>query len=178
MRLVAVAERAQMKTGSLYYHFESREALVQAVIAEGMIRTHRHVADRLGELEGADPIDRIAAAIAAHIEVLHLFGDFASATTRNVGQLPEELRSEHQEGQRSYSKVWKDLLEDAAKAGLLRDDVPLSAVRMLTMGMLSWTTEWFGEGEMTQEELGHAAIDLVIGGIAKPRRSADAATDS
>jgi TetR/AcrR family transcriptional regulator, cholesterol catabolism regulator len=169
MRLVAVAERALMKTGSLYYHFESREALVQAVISEGMSRIYRHVADRLAELVDADPIDRIAAAISAHIEVLHLFGDFASATTRNVGQLPVELRREHQEGQLAYSNVWKGLLDDAADAGLLRDDLPLGAVRMLIMGTLSWTTEWFGDGEMTQEELGHAAIDLVIGGIAKPR---------
>jgi TetR/AcrR family transcriptional regulator, cholesterol catabolism regulator len=176
MRLVAVAERAEMKTGSLYYHFESREALVQAVLAEGISRTHHHVAERLAALPSTDPIDRIAAAITAHVEILHLISDFASASTRNVGQLPEELRIAHLDAQTAYGRLWRTLFDDAAKAGLIRSDLPLGATRMLVIGMLNWTTEWFGEGELSQAELAHAAVDLVIGGIAARRVASTASS--
>jgi TetR/AcrR family transcriptional regulator, cholesterol catabolism regulator len=170
MRLVEVARRASMKTGSLYYHFESREALVQAVLAEGMSRTHKHVVDRLRAEPSANPIDRLTVAITAHVELLHQLGDFASASTRTIGQLPAELRVEHDVAEAAYAKLWDDLLHGALKAGLIRDDVQVEITRRLVLGVLNSTAEWTDGVLVESPDLAHAVVDLVIGGIAARRR--------
>ena len=62
-RLRDIAARIGMKAGSLYYHFESRDTLVEAVMALGVGRTHEAVLGRLRSLPAeANPLDRLRAA--------------------------------------------------------------------------------------------------------------------
>src|SRR4051794_25444414 len=66
-RLSDIADRAGMKAGSLYYHFESREQLVAEVLRLGIQAAWDEVAMAVGRLpRSASGLDRIAAAIRAH----------------------------------------------------------------------------------------------------------------
>src|SRR6185369_10792804 len=66
-RLSDIAERAEMKTGSLYYHFVSREDLVGEVLRLGIDGAWEQVADAVDRLPStATATERLAAAIRAH----------------------------------------------------------------------------------------------------------------
>jgi hypothetical protein len=128
------------------------------------------VADQLKSETSHNPIDLLATAISAHVEILLQLGDFASASSRTMNQLPIELRAEHEAAQASYASLWDDLLRSALTSGSIRDDVDVDVARKLILGAINSTVEWFDESPMESSELAHTVVDLVIGGIAARRR--------
>ena len=165
-RLADIAAAAGTKAGSLYYHFESREALVEEVLDEGLDRAFGETRRRVEALPAGTPsIDRLATAIRAHVETVLEHDNYASASIRMLGHVPEPVRSRHMKRQAEYGAYWRSLLEDAAAAGQLRDGLDLSAARMLLLGMLNWSPEWYRGGRLSPEEIAEQAAEMALGGL-------------
>jgi AcrR family transcriptional regulator len=143
-RLVDIATAAGIQTGSLYYHFDSREALVEEVLRLGVARAFARVRDDVAAL-GADttPLDRLRAALRAHQGVILEGGAYASANARIFGQVPEEVRKRHYADQQSYGAYWNELITEAQRTGALRPGLDPYVVRMLLFGAMNWTAEWY-----------------------------------
>ena len=165
-RLADIAARVGMKAGSLYYHFESREALVEAVMDEGLRLTHAAVAERLAALpSGRDHRRRIETAIATHLEMVIAHEDIASATIKLIWQAPPAIRERQLSRQRDYGALWKALLAEARDAGAIRGDLDLSVVRMAIMGALNWAADWYAPGRMGPREIARDVAAMILGGL-------------
>jgi len=164
-RLSDVAERAQLQTPSLYYHFDSKEELIEEVLALGVTRTFAHVQEKVSEAPADDPLARLGAAIQAHLMMVLETGNYSAANLRLYGQMPDDIRKRLQRTQRNVGRYWNELLADAQRAGALRDDLDLSATRMLILGALNWVAEWYRPGRLSPDELAHHATALVLDGI-------------
>lgn len=165
-RLTDIAAEIGMKAGSLYYHFASREDLVEAVMAAGTRRTRAVVAHRLAELPAdADHMTRIATAIEAHFVMVIAQEDIASATIKLIWEAPHALREKVLAEQRSYGNLWRDLLTEARDAGALRADVDLSVVRMAIMGALNWAADWFKPDRKSPEAVARDITAMILGGL-------------
>ena len=172
VNLRRIAARAKMKAGSLYYHFDSKDELVEEVIRVGLdtaVRATRGAVQVLGR--DADPIVKLRAAIAAHLTTILAESDYASADLRILAQLPEPIRKRHLERQRAYGAFWSSLLQSAAASGRLRQDLNLSVVRMLLLGALNWSVEWYRpDGETPGEIAEHLSAMILDGLLAKETR--------
>ncbi|HVW43588.1 MAG TPA: TetR family transcriptional regulator [Amycolatopsis sp.] len=143
-RLADIAAVANIQAGSLYYHFTSREDLVEEVLRVGQDTTSDLVRQRVDTLPAdASNVDRIREAMKAHLAAVLEIGDYTSATIRILGQVPDDVRRRRLIAQREYGNYWRQLLEDAREAGEIRKDVDLSAIRMMMMGALNSSTEWY-----------------------------------
>jgi len=144
VKLKDIAALAGLQAGSLYYHFGSKEEIVEKVLelgVEGVARATRDAVEALGR--DADPLTRLRAAIAAHLRFVLTESDYAVANIRILSQVPRAIRVRHLRRQRRYGSFWRGLFAEAAKAGRLRQDLDLSVVRMLTLGALNWSVEWY-----------------------------------
>lgn len=165
-RLADIAEAADMRTPGVYYYFASREDLVEEVLQAGVARAHDYVAERVAAVpEGSPALDRLRAAIEGHVQVSLEHGDYTSANIRIFGQLPDGIRQRHLSQQRAYGDLWRGLLKDARAAGELRADLDLSAVRMLILGALNWSVEWYRPGALTATEVAHIASTMICEGV-------------
>ncbi|MDB5480049.1 MAG: transcriptional regulator, TetR family [Caulobacteraceae bacterium] len=166
-RLTDIAAEIGMKAGSLYYHFGSREALVEAVMEVGTRRTHQAVLDALAALPaGAGALARLETAIERHLIMVLAQEDIASATIKLIWQAPAPVREKVLAEQRAYGALWRGLLEGARAAGAIRPDLDLSVTRMAIMGALNWSADWYRPGRLTPEEIAHDVAAMVIGGLA------------
>ena len=172
-RLSDIAERAGMKAGSLYYHFDSREALVRDVLRLGIQSSWDEVALAVGRLpQAATGLQRIAAAIRAHTLAVVGRSAYATAQARIVGQLPADLAREHRKDMREYGAYWDDLLRAAQASGEIDVDVDLLALRMLAFGA-NWTAEWFRASDaIAADDLANQAVRIVLHGVAPYGRAA------
>ena len=167
-RLSDIAELADMKAGSLYYHFESREELVAEVMAVGLSQTVAAYEARLAELPDDSSFEvRLRCAIETHVLQLIDPSDFPAAMIKVLNEVPPELRQLHLAGERAYGEMWRDLLVAAQKAGALRRDVDVSVARMLIFGAMNWTVEWYRPEGGPAASVARQCADFVLAGIAK-----------
>mgnify|MGYP001555579018 FL=1 len=174
-RLSDIAASIGMKAGSLYYHFDSRETLVEAVMELGVRRAHEAVLARLAQLPpDADHVSRLQAAIEAHLVMVLAQEDYTSATIKLIWQVPAEVRERQLATHRVYGALWRRLLEDARAAGEIRADVDLSAIRMAIMGALNWAADWYQPGRKSPKRISRDIATMVLQGLAAGRPPARA----
>jgi AcrR family transcriptional regulator len=166
-RLSDIADRAGMKAGSLYYHFDSREDLVAEVLHLGIEGSWDQVAGAVGRLPStARPLERLEAAIRAHTMSIVGRSAYASAQARIVGSLPPDLAGAHRKDQRAYGDYWRDLFGSAQRSGDIDGEIDVFVAQMLAFGAMNWTSEWFRSDRGTSpEQLADQAVRLFLYGV-------------
>lgn len=165
----AVAERAGLQAGSLYYHYRSKEELIEAVLAMGL----RGVADAVRLAVAAVPPsasarDRIGTAILAHLTSLVEYGDYALASRRLLGQVPPRIRRKHIALRDEYGDFWLGLLETAQAAGELRSGADLHLARTFTLGALNYALEWYRPNGKPLRDIGDEFTRMICDGVLRP----------
>lgn len=169
-----IAEEADMQAGSVYYHFNSKETIVDEVLSAGL-------SDLLTGVEAAvqkfdTPYDhhaRIATAIWTHLDFLFKASEFTSANVRSYGMLPNNFREKHRAIRHEYGKLWDRILREGQEDGAIRSDIKIVPLRQVMLGALNWTVEWFNpnkageEGYISLPEFSAMLIDLLLEGICK-----------
>jgi AcrR family transcriptional regulator len=162
-RLSDIAEEARVQAPAIYYYYSSREDLIEDVVAAGAAAMLKHLTATLSDLpHDTSPTDRLAAAVAAHLRQQLGLSDYARALARNGNQLPEQLGRRALQTVAAYSDVWRGLVEDLGNAGLLQPGLDPSIGRMLTLGALNWSVEWWDPERGSLEELTAVAQSLVL----------------
>src|SRR4051812_13552040 len=140
MRLSDVAEYAELQAPAIYYYFPSREDLIEEVMWAGIADMRDHVVEVLGAAPAdASPMDKIMLGVEAHLRHELEISDYATASIRNAGQLPAEIRKRQVAEEARYGEVWRKLFKEASAAGEIRDDLDLYIAQMLVFGALNCT---------------------------------------
>jgi AcrR family transcriptional regulator len=138
-----IAAMAEIKAGSIYYYFDSKEAILDEVLHRGLLSVFDAVKTALKRAGKVSHRRRIGLAIEAHLVALLEASDFTSANIRIYGQLPEHLKKPHRPLRRAYARYWDRLFLDARRAGEIRADIEIVPLRIFVLGALNWTIEWF-----------------------------------
>ena len=135
-----IARAVGMLPGSLYCHFETKEALLVAVYIKGVERiseTVQSVVDR-----HKDPWDRLEAACVAHLEAILHDDDYAQVVVRvRPADVPVangsliDLRNR-------YEALFSRLV---AQLPLARN-TDRATFRLMLMGAMNWSQVWYRPG--------------------------------
>ncbi|WP_210496869.1 TetR/AcrR family transcriptional regulator [Microvirga antarctica] len=175
-----IAEEAELKAGSIYYHYKSKDDLISAVLDLGIKAVIDAVKDALAKLpEDAPGRLRVQTAIHAHLSAIIDNGDYTLATRRVFGQVPEAIREKNLRLRNSYAAMWQDILTEAQKRGEFRPDANLSLARLFILGALNWTVEWFKPGGSSIDEVARNFSAVVVDGlVVRPDVTASGAAEA
>jgi TetR/AcrR family transcriptional regulator, cholesterol catabolism regulator len=172
-RLSDVADQAEIQAPAIYYYFPSRDDLIEEVMWSGIAHMREHVTRILAALPpSAGPLERIDAAVGAHLRYSLEISDYTTASIRNAGQVPENIAIRYAAEASHYGDTWRKLLQDADHSGLLRADLEPRAARMLVLGALNWAAEWWNPRRGSLELVVRTAQSLVRHGLG-PQQAAD-----
>lgn len=144
LRMNDVAAQAELQAPAIYYYYPSRDDLIEEVMWAGIADMREHVAAVLDALPAdAAAMDRVLAAVEAHLFHVLEISNYATASIRNAGQVPLKIRKRQIEEEERYGEIWRKLINDLARSGELRADLDLYIARMLVLGALNWTLEWW-----------------------------------
>lgn len=166
-----IAAAAKMKAGSIYYHFDSRDEIIRAVLESGVGGATKAVLRAIDAAGPASsPLVRLRAALRAHLA--YTLQEHFSSRLKAIRRLPKRLRDHHMNQEREYAAIFADLLGEAQRKGLLRPGFNLSVVRMLSMGALTWVAEWYNPGgPLSPDDIADELMRLLADGMIKPGAS-------
>ncbi len=165
-RLTDIAEQAQVQPAAIYYYFPSREDVIEEVMWVGIAGMRAHVKEVLDALApNTAPLDRIGAAVEAHLRHELEISDYTKAAIRNSAQLPDKIRARQLAEADRYGDLWRTLITDAKTTGALRPDLDPRAARMLVLGALNWAVEWWNPRRGALTTLVQTAQSLVRHGL-------------
>ena len=164
--LRAIANVAGIQAGSIYYHFASKDEIMDAVLERGVAAVYEAVRDQLAALPPrTDHLKRIETAVTAHLEALLSHGDYTSASIRTFGEVPAVFQQKAQPLRQAYVTLWQELLSAAQRAGAIRADLDTSLLRTLLLGSLNWSVEWYDPSQRPVREVAAQAVDVLFRGI-------------
>ena len=139
-----IAAAAGMQSGSPFYHFKTKNALLFAIMEEGMgnalAQQRRMLAD-----PGFDELDatqQLRALIRVHFHVLLGPGhDFVPVMLYEQRSLKAQQRKALASLVADYEALWLPVLQALHAQGHLR--APVGLAKMLMLGALNWSVQWF-----------------------------------
>lgn len=162
----AVAKEVGRSAGSLYYHYRSKEELIEAVLAQGINGVSEAVQSAVLRIPaGNSNRERIDAAIHAHLRSIMEFGDYVLVTRRVLGQVPTHVRRKHVRLRDAYGDFWMMLLDSALQTGEIRRDIDLRLARMFILGALNSAVEWYKPEGKALEEVARQFTILITEGL-------------
>ncbi|MEQ6290798.1 TetR/AcrR family transcriptional regulator [Vogesella sp. GCM10023246] len=149
-----------LQSGSLFYHFRTKEEILVAVMALGITATTEQLASALAGAK--DTRSKLATLFRVHLH--SLLGDNQAALEvmlyewRSVSAAAKPglivLRDR-------YEALWQQVLDQAASEGLVKQDTRL--LRRTLLGSLHWTVQWYrNDGELSVAQLAERMLALVI----------------
>lgn len=159
-----IAAAVGMQSGSPFYHFKSKGALLYAVMQEGMRSAieRQALALQKGDQPAADPQALLAVLIRNHFDILLGPGsDFIPVMLYESRAITARQRATLATLQGEYEAPWVPVLQALKKSGQLRADVKLA--RLMIFGALNWSVQWYDRKKgATLDDLTHAAMALFI----------------
>ena len=128
-----IATAVGMRPGSVYYHFESKDALLAAVYTEVIDRAIAAVEAAVAR--HSQPWDRLEAAAATHLRLLLTEGTLAAVVVERPKQTSAELVLQRNR----YEAMFRRLVADIT----LPEHVHPGSFRLALLGALNWALTWF-----------------------------------
>lgn len=149
-----------MHSGSPFYHFKDKQAMLVAVMEQGLREGLRKTEAVMAV--DAPPREKFERMIRAHLDTLFgrgndfipvLLYDWRSVAAVNRGGIIA-LRDR-------YDELWQRMIDALAEAGLLRGDRALA--RLLVLGAINWSAKWYRPGgRASLDQLARSAAELFL----------------
>ncbi len=154
-----LARAVGILSGSIFHHFESKEEILEGVMAEVAARSTERMQRAAGSAK--TPIASVRELIRSELEAIH--GESSEAMTLLATEwrsLGEPARARLVLARELYEEVWLSALRRASK-----ELAPIEPfiLRRLIMGMTSVTATWFRpHGPMSLDTLTDHILSLVV----------------
>lgn len=159
-----IAKAVGMLSGSIYYHFESKDEMLLAVYEEGLRRVTEMVEAAVARQ--SDSWKRLEAACAAHLQALIAHRDYTQVMIRTLPDEAGAAGPRVRELRRDYDARFRKLIDDLT----LPPDIDRHYLRLLLFGALNWSPVWYRRGGDPPEAVARRFVDTI-------RRQLDTSTN-
>jgi AcrR family transcriptional regulator len=168
-----IADEVGILKGSLYHHFESKEALLYLVVKEPIAEMFRTMA----EITAADlsATEKLRRAILAHLEAFDRHYPHLFVYLRERESVKRRFRELIGYSPKEYEQCWQHILKQGIEDGEFRADLDIQVTAYGLLGMLNWLYKWYDpHGRLGVQDVAAQFIALALSGIG----AADPATRS
>lgn len=158
-----IAAASGMQPGSVYYHFESKDEILEEILRRGIVAVDDVFVTVARDLSpDLEPIERLRGHVRAHLGALFEHGAYTAAHVTVFHSAPPAVRAASIPVRDGYEQRWHTLLEDVAPDS----DADLTLVRLLLLGSMSSALEWFTPtGARTLDDLTDTIVRQTSGGL-------------
>jgi len=156
-----IADVLGIRQASLYYYFESKEAALEAVCADGVEDyALRALAIQSGPGSAAD---KVAQLVVQHLAPMRERLDFTLAFLRERRFLPDPARKRIRAIERRYERIIERVIGAGIASGEFRADLDARMATLALLGLGNSAALWYGrEPGATHERIVESYVDLLL----------------
>ena len=156
-----LAEAMGVQKASLYHHIESKADLLWEVARDGAEAFHAALDAVPDTLR---PVEKIRAALRAHLRVVAEQLDIATVFVREWRYLDAGRREEFVAERRRYEERIRALFRDGVEQSELRTDLDVTVAALVFLSAANWAYTWLQPGRDT-DALADRFFDLLVDGM-------------
>lgn len=155
-----IATDVDMKAGSLYYHFASKDDLLIDLFERGI----ELMITGFDAVEAQGPADdRLLAHVTAHLDALHTNHPITTLHVTTFRNAPPAVREAVVPQRDAYEAMWTKLLTDLMPN---RTKTEIGILRLTLFGAMNASIEWFDAGRGNLAQFAKLATDQFWRGAA------------
>lgn len=156
-----IADVLGMRQASLYYYFESKDAALEAVCANG-VADYAERAQRILREPGR-AADKVAKLVFQHLAPMAERLDFTLVFLGERRFLPVPARQRIRAIERRYERVIERVVEQGVASGEFRNDLDPRMATLALLGLGNSAAAWYGrEPGATLERITSNYVDLLV----------------
>ena len=165
-----IARALDMQGASLYAHVTSKEDLLWSIVDRAASAFEAGAAAALAESAGGDTVDRLAAFVEAHVEVVTADPERASVFVTEWRHLSEPRREQILARRDAYEAGLRTLIVDGIAAGVFRSTDPVLASAFL-LTALNGIAAWYRpDGRLSADRIADHFVDLALRSLSEDHR--------
>ena len=175
-----IAKQAGIALGGLYFHFKSKEDLIDALMERGLRLVYEQVRDAIDSVPpDGSSAKKLELALNAHLNgALNIAELTLALRYLHKHERDSEAPTEYFRIRDAHREMWIGLISKAQADGTLRPDTPAMLIYMYILGAMSWVPEWFDKERMSTERIAHFFTHFFFEGVGTPELREKIATRS
>jgi AcrR family transcriptional regulator len=163
-----IAKALDIQAASMYAHVASKEDVLWSIVDRAATAFER--AADAAETESLDPVDRLAALVEAHIEVITADPERSSVFVTEWRHLSGDRRAAIAERRDAYESRFRAAIADGMAVGAFRSTDPaLAAAFVLTA--LNGVAAWYRPaGRLSPDRIADHYVELALGALTESDR--------
>src|SRR5271154_7546382 len=167
-----IADEVGILKGSLYHHFESKEALLYLVVKEPIAQMFQNIA----VIADADlaPTEKLRRAILAHLEAFDRHYPHLFVYLRERESVKRRFREMIGFSPKEYEGCWQQIIREGVETGEFRAELDIQVTGYGLRGMRNGAYKGYEpQGRLSVREVAEQFTSLALAGLAaaKPRRA-------
>jgi AcrR family transcriptional regulator len=161
-----IADAVGLQSGSLFFHFSSKEEILVSLLEGGLRRAVAILDDHLAQARS--PEEKLPAILHGHLQaILEVERDAFYVVLRDWRTLSLPSRRKVIALRDEYESHISGALEELARNGIIPANTRL--FRLFLLGALNWTVQWYRpDGGLTIDQLADGFLELMLPQQARP----------
>lgn len=157
----AISEIVGILSGSLFHYFRSKEQMLFEVMREAATQLCDKAEAAIAAV--SSPRDRLRALIRLQLDCLigAATRDYYAVMIAEWRELDAPAKKHLTLRRNQYSAIWHAILDECARAGVLRGDP--HTMQFVLHGAINWASTWFKpDGKLSVDDYARILEDLVL----------------
>jgi AcrR family transcriptional regulator len=165
-----IARALDMQGASLYAHVASKEDLLWAIVDRAATEFEKATDRATAETPSADAVERLAALVEAHVEVVTADPERSSVFVTEWRHLSADRRAAIALRRDAYETRFRETIDDGVSVGAFRaTDPAIAATFVLTA--LNGIATWFRpDGRLSPDRIADHYVELALRSLSEDHR--------
>jgi AcrR family transcriptional regulator len=165
-----IAKALDIQAASMYAHVASKEDVLWSIVDSAAAAFERAADQALADAGTGDPVDRLAALVEGHVEVVTADPQRSSVFVTEWRHLSADRRARIGARRDAYEHRFRELIRDGTSTGAFRaTDDALAATFLLTA--LNGIAAWYRPGgRLSADRIADHYVDLALRALSEDHR--------
>jgi AcrR family transcriptional regulator len=165
-----IAKALDIQGASLYAHVASKEDVLWSIVDGAATAFETKANDAVADTASSDPVERLAALVEAHVDVVTADPERASVFVTEWRHLSGDRRAAIATRRDAYEARFRAVIEDGTAVGAFRaTDSALAATFILTA--LNGIATWYRpDGRLSADRIADHYVDLALRSLSEDHR--------